>query len=177
MLSLRQQALKGMLRPMPLRAVQIISPRLMTCRMTSTQSTTSEQAYEVLKAQRKRRPLSPDLQIYQPQLTWYLSGLHRVTGLSLAFPYYGFLLAYLAAPAVGLGFDSAALVDVAASLPLIVKLPLKFVAALPFTFHAFNGVRHLIWDTANQLTIKGVYRTGYIVEGLTVVSALILALL
>lgn len=38
---------------------------------------------ELLRQQRKLRPVSPHLQIYQPQITWYLSGLHRVTGVAL----------------------------------------------------------------------------------------------
>ena len=32
------------------------------------------------KSQRLSRPISPHLLIYQPQLTWYLSALHRITG-------------------------------------------------------------------------------------------------
>lgn len=35
---------------------------------------------ELLRQQRKVRPVSPHLSIYQPQITWYLSGAHRVTG-------------------------------------------------------------------------------------------------
>jgi succinate dehydrogenase (ubiquinone) cytochrome b560 subunit len=35
---------------------------------------------ELLRQQRKVRPVSPHLTIYQPQITWYLSGLHRITG-------------------------------------------------------------------------------------------------
>jgi hypothetical protein len=30
------------------------------------------------------RPLSPHLTIYQPQLTWYMSGLHRITGVYIS---------------------------------------------------------------------------------------------
>lgn len=35
---------------------------------------------KLLRQQRKVRPVSPHLSIYQPQITWYLSGAHRVTG-------------------------------------------------------------------------------------------------
>lgn len=35
---------------------------------------------EQLDGQRNRRPTSPHLDIYQPQLTWVMSGLHRATG-------------------------------------------------------------------------------------------------
>jgi succinate dehydrogenase (ubiquinone) cytochrome b560 subunit len=29
------------------------------------------------------RPISPHLTIYQPQLTWYMSALHRITGVAV----------------------------------------------------------------------------------------------
>lgn len=32
------------------------------------------------KSERLNRPTSPHLLIYQPQLTWYLSAFHRITG-------------------------------------------------------------------------------------------------
>jgi succinate dehydrogenase (ubiquinone) cytochrome b560 subunit len=38
---------------------------------------------ELLRQQRKVRPVSPHLTIYQPQITWYLSGAHRVTGAAI----------------------------------------------------------------------------------------------
>ena len=56
---------------------------------------------------------------------------------------YGFSLAYLFAPAT---FDSAHVVDFVASLPDTAKYAGKFILALPFTFHSFNGLRHLSWD-------------------------------
>ena len=63
------------------------------------------------------------------------------------------------------------------SLPVAVKVMLKFGVAMPFTFHSFNGVRHLIWDTGRELSNKGVQRTGWTVVGLSVVGSGILALL
>ena len=38
---------------------------------------------ELLRQQRKLRPVSPHLTIYQPQITWYLSGAHRITGVAV----------------------------------------------------------------------------------------------
>lgn len=63
------------------------------------------------------------------------------------------------------------------SLPFAAKLLIKFGIAVPFTFHSFNGVRHLVWDTGRELSNKGVNRTGIAVMGLTVVSSGVLALL
>ncbi|CAJ0826446.1 10600_t:CDS:2 [Entrophospora sp. SA101] len=49
---------------------------------TTTKSTTIEHE-QLLNAQRSLRPLSPHFTIYQPQLTWYMSLTHRVTGAGL----------------------------------------------------------------------------------------------
>lgn len=54
---------------------------------------------------------------------------------------------------------------------------MKFGVALPFTYHAFNGVRHLVWDLGKELSNKQVNQTGWAVVGLSVVSAAILAAL
>ncbi|KAJ3093374.1 cytochrome b subunit of succinate dehydrogenase, Sdh3p [Physocladia obscura] len=109
-----------------------------------------------------KRPTSPHLFIYQPQLTWGLSLFHRVTG--------GFLgvgaIWYLVAP-----FTSAAAAAYVASLPFIVKFVAKSALALPLAYHSFNGLRHLFWDTASKfgLSLSGVYSTGYSVLAATVV--------
>ena len=55
-------------------------------------------------------------------------------------------------------------------------MAIKFGVALPFTYHALGGVRHLVWDTGRQLSNKGVQRTGWAVVGLSIVSAAGLAL-
>lgn len=57
----------------------------------------------------------------------------------------------------------------------ISKFALKFAVALPFSFHSFNGVRHLIWDTGSMLTNQQVARSGWTVVGASVVAAFILA--
>ena len=57
---------------------------------------------------------------------------------------YGFSIAYLVAPGT---FDSASVVEFIHGVPETVKTAGKLVLAAPFTFHAFNGVRHLLWDS------------------------------
>ena len=52
---------------------------------------------------------------------------------------------------------------------------MKFGVSLPFTYHSWNGIRHLVWDSGRQFGNKQVQVTGYIVLGLTVVSSGILA--
>lgn len=52
--------------------------------LSTSQSTQKEVTVAPLIEQRKNRPLSPHLTIYQPQITWYMSGFHRFTGGAVA---------------------------------------------------------------------------------------------
>ena len=61
------------------------------------------------------------------------------------------------------------------ALPVFAKVGIKSLLAAPFSYHSWNGVRHLIWDTGRMLDLKGVYRSGYVVLGLTAVSTVYLA--
>lgn len=122
---------------------------------------------ELLRQQRLVRPKSPHLTIYQPQLTWYLSGAHRFTGVGLgagkfavlnivcnslckvtylrfAIGFYVGALSYLALPAMGYNFDSAAVISSVAAMPVAAKVGLKATIAFPFVFHCINGIRHLV---------------------------------
>ncbi len=58
-----------------------------------------------------------------------------------------------------------------ATWPIAAKVAAKMTCALPFTYHSFNGVRHLIWDLGYQFSNKQVIRTGWTVVGLSVASA------
>jgi len=143
----------------------------------TSENVTQDQAYSILVAQRKLRPVSPHLSIYQPQLTWYGSAVNRITGAALSGGIYAFALAYLAAPALGLHLESASIAAAFGALPVAAKVGIKGIIALPFTYHSWNGIRHLIWDTGRSLDIKGVYRSGYVVLGLTALSSVYLAFL
>ncbi|KAL8804168.1 MAG: hypothetical protein Q9182_002710 [Xanthomendoza sp. 2 TL-2023] len=128
-------------------------------------------ASALLASQRRARPVSPHLTIYQTQIPWTLSALNRITGSILSGGFYIFGALYLASPLFGWHLESSALAASFAELPTAVKVLLKFGVALPFTFHGFNGVRHLVWDTGREFANKSVVRTGYVVMGLTVVSS------
>ncbi|ODV64404.1 succinate:quinone oxidoreductase subunit C [Ascoidea rubescens DSM 1968] len=127
----------------------------------STVSASSEEEQEILVAQRRNRPTSPHLDIYQPQLTMILSGAHRVTGVVLAFGFYGITCAYTASSILGYQFDHHLLFNLIESLPVYLQYGLKSALAFPFAFHLSNGLRHYVWDMGKELTIKGIYRTGY----------------
>ncbi|CAH6720043.1 succinate dehydrogenase [ubiquinone] cytochrome b subunit, mitochondrial [[Candida] jaroonii] len=141
--------------------------RFNAIRTISTVESTQEDANQILVNQRKNRPTSPHLNIYQPQLTWVLSGLHRVTGVVMAFGFYGLTCTYAATSLLGIPLDSASIISAFAGLPLLAKVGVKASMAFPFVFHGFNGLRHIVWDFGSKLTIPGVYQTGYIVLGLT----------
>lgn len=130
---------------------------------------------ELLRQQRKVRPVSPHLTIYQPQITWYLSSLHRVTGVAVGGAFYLGALAYVAAPAAGITIDTASIISAAAAAPVALKVAAKATVAFPFVFHCLNGVRHLVWDAGKFLDIKDVYKTGYAVLGATAAGTLYLA--
>lgn len=136
-------------------------------RFTSTIKASHEQEQELLTKQRLYRPVSPHLNIYQPQLTWLLSGLHRITGVAMSGAFYALTVSYAATSLLNIPFSSASIVSAAAALPLVAKLVAKAAMAYPFVFHAANGIRHLVWDFGKQLTIPGVYRTGYAVLAAT----------
>lgn len=87
----------------------------------------------------------------------------------MAGAFYALTCGYAATLLAGISFDSATLVAAFAGLPFVAKLGAKAAMAFPFVFHSFNGIRHLVWDLGKELTIKGVYRTGYAVVAATAV--------
>ncbi|KAK9718099.1 hypothetical protein K7432_005759 [Basidiobolus ranarum] len=119
---------------------------------------------------KKHRPISPHFTIYQPQITWYGSIIHRITGVGFATIFYAGMMTY----AVG-DFNTAALISTVGSLPVGVKVAGKFILAWPFMYHSFNGIRHLVWDAGRCLTNKGVITSGYLTIGAAATAALGLA--
>ena len=100
---------------------------------------------------------------------------NRITGVTLSGLFYLFGMGYLVAPAMGWHLESAVLAASFAAWPLAAKVFAKTLVALPFTFHSMNGIRHLVWDFGKMFTNKQVQQTGWTVVGLSVVSALYLA--
>ncbi len=114
-----------------------------------------------------KRPLSPHLQIYRPQITSVLSISHRFTGAALGA---GLLLLvyWLAALAAGDQAYAAAL-EVLGAWPVKIVL---FLGVFAFFYHLCNGIRHLWWDTGRGFEIAQVNRSGWVV--LAVAAALTL---
>ncbi|GAB7351110.1 hypothetical protein MBLNU459_g1573t1 [Dothideomycetes sp. NU459] len=147
-------------------------------RLAATQTMSeSEASSQILAKQRLNRPVAPHLSIYKPQVTWYLSALNRMTGIALSGPFYLFGLAYLAAPALGWHLESTSLAAAFGAWPVAAKFLTKLLVSVPFTFHSFNGLRHLAWDFALGITNKQVQVTGWSVIGLTFITSALLAIL
>jgi succinate dehydrogenase (ubiquinone) cytochrome b560 subunit len=128
----------------------------------------------LLVEQRLRRPLSPHLSIYRPQITSTLSVLMRITGLAMSGTFCLYPLLYLASPFLGIDMSVASMAAAVGGWPAFVKLPLKLAVAWTFTFHGFNSLRFLTWDMARDITNKRVAQTGWAVVGVSFVSALAL---
>ncbi|KAL1991917.1 hypothetical protein VTN49DRAFT_5225 [Thermomyces lanuginosus] len=155
----------------------IAAGRYMQFRPSTSSASSPSDPSKLLAEQRLRRPVSPHLSIYRPQITWYPSMFHRITGFIGSGALYLFAMGYLAAPLFGWQLGSASIAAAFGALPVAAKFLIKFTAALPVTFHSFNGIRHLIWDLGKQLTNKQVIVTGWTAVGLSAVTALLLALL
>ncbi len=103
------------------------------------------------------RPLSPHLQVYRPQLTSFLSIVHRATGIFLSL---GSVLLAAWLIALATGGDAADCMDRVLG-SWFGKLALLAWSYALF-YHLCNGIRHLVWDAGKGLEIKDVYTSGYI---------------
>lgn len=116
-----------------------------------------------------RRPLSPHLQVYKPQITSVLSIMHRMTGVALS---------------VGSLLMVAWLVSAASSpeaYEMVRDFTVSWVGRLlvfgwtaALLFHLSNGVRHLAWDAGFGFD-NGVYKTtGIVVLAVAAVSTVLI---
>ena len=136
---------------------------------TGDASMSNKFTYSTTNNSSQRRPLSPHMTIYQPQLTWLMSIGHRVTGSGLAVLIYGFGISQSISTDGVCSLSN--LCELISMAPLPMVLAGKFVLAAPFMYHLLNGIRHLLWDSGRALTLRGVYTTGWIVNILTLASA------
>jgi succinate dehydrogenase / fumarate reductase, cytochrome b subunit len=109
---------------------------------------------------RGKRPLSPHLQIYRPQITSILSILHRVTGVGLTL---GMVLVVWWFVAAAISPEYFALVDGLLTSWFGVLVLAASVWAL--WYHALNGVRHLFWDAGWGFDLAIVTKSGIAVLG------------
>lgn len=114
-----------------------------------------------------RRPLSPDIQIYRPQLTSVLSISHRLTGIALSVGA-PLLVWWLIAVAAG-PQAYATLHDFLGSW---FGLILLFCWTYALFFHLCNGIRHLFWDAGYGFELGTIYASGWTVVAGSIVLTL-----
>ncbi|MBC7799377.1 MAG: succinate dehydrogenase, cytochrome b556 subunit [Gemmatimonadaceae bacterium] len=116
-----------------------------------------------------RRPLSPHLQVYTPQMTSILSIMNRVTGIAVSA---GTLLLvwWLVAAAAG----PSAYDTVQSFIASPVGLFVLFGWTASLMFHFFNGMRHLAWDAGYGFGLPEAYASGWAVVIATGVSSVLI---
>ncbi len=111
-----------------------------------------------------RRPLSPHLQVYKPQISSATSIFHRITGVALGAGAVLFT-AWLVCAAAG---DSAFSV-IQAIFASWIGLIVLFGFTLALFYHFCNGIRHLAWDAGKGFELPDMHRSGRLVIGATLV--------
>ena len=114
------------------------------------------------------RPLSPHLQVYQPQLTSILSITHRATGVFLSLGAV-FLSCWLLSIAQG----EQSYLSLQAAMDNWFAECLFFGLIFSLFYHLANGIRHLFWDIGKGLTLETTYITGYLVVAASAIFTLL----
>ena len=109
-----------------------------------------------------RRPLSPHLQIYKPQLTLALSIFHRITGVALSAGTV-LLVWWLVAAAT----SDASFATVSAVLHTWVGHLVLFGWTAALWYHFCAGMRHLVWDAGFGFELPQVHASAAVVLGAT----------
>lgn len=112
------------------------------------------------KNSRLKRPMSPHLTIYKPQLTAMLSITHRGTGVAMTAVTVSFALAALVLPG---NFEHYLSMVKELGIPAWIIFSGKTVLAWPLSYHAFNGIRHLAWDLGYGFDMSVLYKSGWFV--------------
>jgi succinate dehydrogenase / fumarate reductase, cytochrome b subunit len=116
---------------------------------------------------KRQRPLSPNIQIYRPQLTSVLSIANRITGVVLSGGAVA-LVVWLVAAASG----PRAFGAVQAALSSWIGQILLFACTFALFFHLCGGIRHLVWDTVHGFELRSIYLSGWAVVVASVVLTL-----
>jgi succinate dehydrogenase cytochrome b subunit len=115
-----------------------------------------------------KRPLSPHLQVYKPQLTSVLSITHRGTGVFLSL---GSLL--LTCWLVGLATSEEAFNTLQQHGSAWYGKIILIAFIFSIFYHLANGVRHLFWDAGKGLDISTAYKSGYAVIAISLIMSII----
>lgn len=107
---------------------------------------------------KSKRPLSPHLQVYKPQMTSVLSITHRATGIALIVGTLMVAWWLIAAATSEQAFDTA--MNFTQSP---IGMILMFGWSVSLYYHLSNGIRHLVWDAGYLFKLKNAYIGGYLV--------------
>ena len=125
---------------------------------------TKEETNDAQSTTTRPRPLSPNIQIYRPQLTSVLS---IPTGSPVLFLSVGavVLVIWLVAAAWGPQTYAAVQGAIASWVGRIVL----FGATFAFFLHLCGGIRHLVWDAVHGFELRSIYISGWTVVVASVV--------
>jgi succinate dehydrogenase / fumarate reductase cytochrome b subunit len=107
---------------------------------------------------KRPRPLSPNIQIYRPQLTSVLSIANRVSGVVLSLCA-GVLVIWLLAAAAG----PEAYAVVQGALASWFGQVVLFGCTFAYFLHLCGGIRHLVWDMGHGYELRSIYASGWAV--------------
>ena len=119
---------------------------------------------------KKNLPISPHLQIYKPQITSLLSITHRITGFGLNF---ALILLSLWIISFGLGSDVYANF-VSIFETIFVKIVVYFIV-LGISYHALNGIRHILWDFGLMISNKAALVSGLVIIFTSVILSFLIS--
>ena len=118
------------------------------------------------------RPLSPHLSIHKKVLTALFSIFHRITGIGLSL---GSILIAIWFLLISLGPNYFMYFEII-SKNILFKFIL-LIWTIGIFYHLYNGCRKLYWSFGIGMDLITVYRSGYIVLFLTLVSTIAVWLL
>jgi len=107
---------------------------------------------------------------YRPQLTSVLSITHRATGVFLSLVGIPLMLWWLVALNSGQDAYRSLLSFLSGPVGLVVAMAGLF----SLSFHFFNGIRHLLWDTGRMLDLKAAYLSGWLVLGASLLATAVM---
>ena len=110
------------------------------------------------ESRNNNRPLSPHLDIYQYQITWTVSIMHRITGVAMTL---GLIL--IVAWLVAAAFSPELFLLIDGVLRSWIGMIIIFGSLWAFWFHFLNGIRHLFWDLGYGFNLLTVWRSGWVV--------------
>ena len=96
-----------------------------------------------------KRPLSPHLTIYRPQITSISSIFIRITGNALVFSTL-LLVAWFLAAAIGPKTFNVMHFIICSWFGKIIMI----LSLWALWYHSLGGIRHLVWDTGRGLELK-----------------------